>query len=74
MAPELSPDDVRAAMHATCVDIGSTGYDTQTGWGRVNAFNAVSLFAAQPDAQVNVNNFDIEAGSNQTHYETINID
>ena len=73
MAPELSPDDVRAAMHATSVDIGSTGYDTQTGWGRINAFNAVSLFAAQPDAQVNVNNFDIEAGSNQIIYETINI-
>ena len=73
MAPELSPDDVRAAMHATSVDIGSAGYDNQTGWGRINAFNAVSLFAAQPDAQVNVNNFDIEAGSNQMIYETINI-
>ena len=73
MAPELSPDDVRSAMHATSVDIGSPGYDTQTGWGKVNAFNAVSLFAAQPDAQVNVNSFDIEAGSNQIIYETINI-
>ena len=73
MAPELSPDDVRAAMHATSVDIGSAGYDNQTGWGRINAFNAVSLFAAQPDAQVNINNFDIEAGSNQMIYETINI-
>ncbi len=73
MAPELSPDDVRSAMHATSVDIGSPGYDTQTGWGKVNAFNAVSLFAAQPDAQVVGTSFDIEAGSNQIIYETINI-
>tara|TARA_B100002051_G_scaffold219832_1_gene213394 strand:- start:1346 stop:3766 length:2421 start_codon:yes stop_codon:yes gene_type:complete len=73
MAPELSPDDVRAAMHATSVDIGSPGYDTQTGWGRINAFNAVSLFAAQPDAQVNLNNISLEVGSNQTVYESINI-
>ena len=73
MAPQLSPDDVRAAMHATSVDIGSTGYDTQTGWGRINAFNAVSLFSAQPDAQVNVDDISVEASSNQMVYETINI-
>ena len=73
MAPILSPDDVRAAMHATSVDIGAAGYDTQTGWGRVNAFNAVSLFAAQPDAQVNIDNIAVEAGSNQMIFETINI-
>ena len=73
MAPQLSPDDVRAAMHATSVDIGGTGYDTQTGWGRINAFNAVSLFSAQPDAQVNVDDISVEASSNQMVYETINI-
>ena len=73
MAPGLSPDDVRAAMHATSVDIGGTGYDTQTGWGRINAFNAVSLFSAQPDAQVNVDDITVEASSNQMVFETINI-
>ena len=73
MAPNLSPDDVRAAMHATSVDIGGTGYDTQTGWGRINAFNAVSLFSAQPDAQVNVEDITVEASSNQMVFETINI-
>jgi hypothetical protein len=73
MAPELSPDDVRAAMHATSVDIGVNGYDTQTGWGRINAFNAVSLFSAQPDAQVNIDDITVEAGSNQMVFETINI-
>ena len=73
MAPGLSPDDVRAAMHATSVDIGGTGYDTQTGWGRINAFNAVSLFSAQPDAQVDVEDITVEASSNQMVFETINI-
>tara|TARA_Y100001936_G_scaffold73335_1_gene72192 strand:- start:803 stop:3226 length:2424 start_codon:yes stop_codon:yes gene_type:complete len=73
MAPGLSPDDVRSAMQASSVDIGSNGYDTQTGWGRINAFNAVSLFAAQPDAQVDVDNLNVEASSNQMVFETVNI-
>jgi subtilisin family serine protease len=73
MAPGLSPDDVRAAMHATSVDIGGAGYDNQTGWGRINAFNAVSLFSAQPDAQVDVDHITVEASSNQMVFETINI-
>ncbi len=73
MAPTLSPDEVRSAMQTSSVDIGSSGYDTQTGWGRINAFNAVSMYSAQPDAQVDVNNFEIEASSNQMVFETINL-
>ena len=71
--PTLSPDEVRSAMQTSSVDIGSSGYDTQTGWGRINAFNAVSMYSAQPDAQVDVNNFEIEASSNQMVFETINL-
>ena len=73
MAPTLSPDEVRSAMQTSSVDIGSSGYDTQTGWGRINAFNAVSMYSAQPDAQVDVNNFEIEASSNQMVFEIINL-
>ncbi len=39
--PELSNVEVRAMMQATCVDIQDQGYDAYTGYGRVNALNAV---------------------------------
>ena len=73
MAPELSPDDVRSAMQTSSVDIGSNGYDTQTGWGRINAFNAISIFSAQPDAQIDIDNINVEASSNQMVFETVNL-
>ena len=45
MEPGLSPDEVRTAMQNTSVDIGSNGYDIETGFGKINAFNAVSMFS-----------------------------
>ena len=33
----LKPDDIREILRRTAVDIGSTGYDTKTGFGRLNA-------------------------------------
>lgn len=39
--PALSPEDVGRILNETARDISRTGYDTGTGWGVVNAFNAV---------------------------------
>ncbi len=41
--PSLTPDEVEAIMAESAVDRGAPGYDTQYGWGFVNARNAVEL-------------------------------
>ncbi len=41
MDPSLTPDEVEQIMADTAVDRGSSGYDTQYGWGFVNAQAAV---------------------------------
>ena len=39
--PTLSADQLEALLQQTAVDLGPAGYDTDYGWGFVNAFNAV---------------------------------
>jgi len=46
--PNLSAFDVESIMQQSCVDMGPAGYDTDFGWGQVNAKNALSLYVAPP--------------------------
>jgi subtilisin family serine protease len=39
--PALSPGDVVSLLQQTAEDLGSPGYDSSFGWGRVNAYRAV---------------------------------
>ncbi|MDM7917203.1 MAG: S8 family serine peptidase, partial [Candidatus Eisenbacteria bacterium] len=39
--PALTNDGLRTVLRNTCDDIGAGGYDTQTGYGRLNAYEAV---------------------------------
>jgi hypothetical protein len=39
----LTNDDVRNILEISADDMGATGYDVETGYGKVNAFNALSL-------------------------------
>jgi len=48
-APALSPDEVQAVIQNTAVDLGSTGWDSTYGHGRVNAQAAVAAVSG-PDA------------------------
>ena len=73
IAPGMPPSEVRLAMQINSVDIGSLGYDNQTGWGRLNAYNAVSNLAEQPDVEINVDSFDVEMSSNQILTESFVI-
>ncbi|HKQ48942.1 MAG TPA: S8 family serine peptidase [Phycisphaerae bacterium] len=43
--PELSPDQVQAVLKQSANDLGTTGWDSSYGWGRVNAAQAVALAA-----------------------------
>lgn len=40
----LAPSDVRRIMEKTADDIGSSGWDQETGWGRINAYNALTAY------------------------------
>jgi len=73
VAPGMPPAEARLAMQINSVDIGSVGYDNQTGWGRLNAYNAVSNLAEQPDVEIDVDNFNIEMSANQTLTESFVI-
>ncbi len=35
--PDLSPADIRSALYASAVDLGTPGYDNVYGWGRADA-------------------------------------
>ncbi len=39
--PSLTNEQVWDIMQSTCVDLGSSGYDEQTGWGRLDAYEAL---------------------------------
>ena len=39
--PALTPVRIREVLNSTATDLSTTGYDTSTGWGVVNAFRAV---------------------------------
>jgi len=43
--PALTVEDVYAALNETAVDLGDEGQDTRYGWGRIDAFEAVSFAA-----------------------------
>ena len=42
-APELTPEVVREILNASCDDLYGAGWDSQSGWGRLNANTAVSM-------------------------------
>ncbi len=41
--PNLTPSQVQDVLKQSANDLGSTGWDSSYGWGRVNAYQAVSL-------------------------------
>jgi len=44
--PSLTPQEAEAVLEANADDLGEPGFDTFFGWGRVNAFRAVSAALA----------------------------
>ena len=48
--PALAPSQVESALFTKATDLGSGGYDTRYGWGRVNAAAAVQAALGAPAA------------------------
>jgi subtilisin family serine protease len=53
LSPGLTAAEVEAVLASTCMDLGAPGYDTNFGWGFVNAFNAVLAIGAVDAPVVN---------------------
>ncbi len=40
--PEWTPEEIKSQLESTCDDIGDTGFDRKTGWGRINLYRLLS--------------------------------
>lgn len=56
----ISAYDVRLLMQQSSDDLGGVGYDVQTGYGRVNAYNSLFNLLYNPDAFVDIQSIDVE--------------
>jgi len=50
----LIPQNIRDIMQATCDDLNSTGWDSQTGYGRLNAYNALLYLDDGPEIVLDI--------------------
>jgi hypothetical protein len=60
-------------MQLSAVDIGLNGYDLETGYGRLNAFNALATIVGGPEVNLNTDSIIEELASNQTSTQSIAI-
>ena len=72
-APNINPYDLRTLMRESCDDIGSPGFDTETGYGRVNAYNSLFNLLYNPEAYVDVENIDVELSGDTSLQEVFVI-
>ena len=69
----LSPEGIKTIMEISSVDIGITGYDLETGHGRINAFNALATIVGGPEVNLNTSLITENLSSDQTAYQDITI-
>jgi len=63
VAPNMTPEQVRTIMQMNADDIGSPGFDNETGYGRVNAYQSVLNLLNSPEIFIDVAGFDVELSS-----------
>ena len=63
VAPNMTPEQVRTIMQMNADDIGSPGFDNETGYGRVNAYQSVLNLLNSPEIFIDVSGFDVELSS-----------
>ena len=69
----ISAYDVRLIMQQSSDDIGSLGFDTQTGHGRLNAYQSLFNLLYNPEAYVDIESFEFELSSGTTTQEVFVI-
>ena len=69
----ISAYDVRLLMQQSSVDIGSPGFDTQTGYGITNAYNSLFNLLYNPDAFVDIESINLELAAESSIQEVFVI-
>ena len=69
----ISAYDVRLLMQQSSDDLSAVGFDTQTGYGRVNAYNSLFNLLYNPDAFVDVESIDLELAAESSSQEVFVI-
>ena len=65
--PTLTQSDIRTILTTTAADVESAGYDNISGFGIVQAFEAMQSVSPVPEADVNLNSFTISEGELSNH-------
>jgi subtilisin len=76
--PDLSVDEVREALRSTAADVAAAGFDPASGWGRIDASEAVNAVATTSFALATIPgdvyvSIDLEAAPATTAVEIRNI-
>ncbi|MCB1047766.1 MAG: peptidase S8 [Calditrichaeota bacterium] len=50
--PNVTPAEIRDLLRASAVDMGTAGWDSQTGYGRVNAYEALLLMSPPEPCEI----------------------
>ena len=61
--PSLSPENVREIMQTACDDIGTSGWDSQTGYGRLNAYMSLIYLTGGPEIGLGMEELFLEVES-----------
>jgi hypothetical protein len=64
--PSLAPNQVEQILESTAVDLGDPGYDTEYGWGRINASKALEAASTPPPGDSTPPTVTITSPSNGT--------
>ena len=60
VAPNMNPEQVKMVMQMNADDISELGYDNQTGYGKVNAYQSVLNLLNAPEVFVDIQSLNIE--------------
>ena len=76
IAPLMTPEQVRLVMQMNADDIGSLGFDNETGYGRVNAYQSVLNLLNSPEIFIDIDGFNVElasGGSTTQEFVVVNM-
>ena len=69
----LSSESVKIIMEQSADNLGADGYDIQTGYGRLNAFNALTTIVSGPIIELSNNSIELNMNSDEITNTNITI-
>jgi len=72
-SPDLNPQSIRNVMQATCDNLDIPGWDSETGYGRLNAFSAVSYSLSHPNFILDLESLSFDVSTGQTDQSPVFI-